>query len=137
MIKLLMLLKLGIYAPSQSNAPFPAWFYLSSNVWEQKCKNPAGMEIGISPEFIKRETIILGKPAEKYEIFPAFFLGFKKAIDEDLDVAAGAKYNEGVGGTGGISGYLGISLKFKSIIKKQQQINSHPEESARYYYSTH
>jgi hypothetical protein len=117
----LSLLRFGLYAPAET-PPFQAfWFYGSVQVYEQKVKNPLGAEIGISPEFRKASNDFDGMSGNKYIIKPAYFLGITKKINLDMNAALGVKYGEKV------LPYVGLTLRFDSIIKASQQHNQESE----------
>jgi hypothetical protein len=115
----LSLLRLGIYTP-ETAPPFQSiWFYGSVQVYEQKAKYPLGAELGVAPEFRQVSNDVLGLSGTKYIVKPAYMAGLTKQINPDLNLAVGVKYGEYV------RPYVGLSLRFDSVIKATQRENDH------------
>lgn len=115
LLTLFQLLRLGVYAPAQTE-PFNAfWFYGSVQVYEQKAvKYPAGFEIGITPEFRKERNDVLSMQGERYITKPAYFAGLTKQVSPDLNAAMGVKVGKKT------MPYISLSLRFGSVKLREE-----------------
>ena len=103
LMAILAAMRLGVYAPGPADPFRVAWLYASAQVYEQRCEDPWGLEIGATGEFVRTVTTtpaydytkhreVGAAQTTNYLLRPAFFLGATKAISRDLNVSAGLKY---------------------------------------------
>lgn len=107
---LLAFLKIGLYAPALYG-PLGVWPYAAVNVVEQKVNHKIlGLEVGYTQELKKDQIVFLGKQGVKLTYCPAWLLGVKYPVSNDLDIALGGKYFDDK-----VSPYAGVTFKFSAI----------------------